>query len=293
MDWEMIRKAAKALDEMPKLIWEIASSCDHRPFPNSKASQELNYCQNKNLLNTAYNQGAQQVFSSSDHMSGLRRVLISSPTVLSCVPWTCTRAMLEACSTGAWLFDIDIDTKERITRNLNLRLENQNQIMTFARNNQEQFSELSNHMDNCLIEKANTRIAYLKEKANDLGIDEKKNKKGEFIGFGSGLPTISNRIASTFNAKWEYTMLSAAAHGNSYAFFSLSTQREQTKDGPILKPYLKPYHALYLISRVVEWSASTAWTQFSLFGWDLNKLRAIMENEYNRIGINKEMRFWR
>ena len=293
MDWVVIGKAAKALDEMPKLIWDIASSCDHRPFPDSQASQELNDCQNNKLLEPAYCQGAQQVFISSDHMSGLRRVLMSSPTVLSCVPWTCGRAVLESCSTGAWLFDIDIDSKERITRSMNLRLEDQNRIMNLARNDQEHFPELSNHKDDRLIEKAKTRIMYLRGQAKELGLDEKKNKRGKFIGFGSGLPTISNRIASIFNAKWEYTMLSAAAHGNSYTFFGLSTQREQTKDGPILKPYLKPYHALYLISRVVEWSASTAWTQFSLFGWDLNKLQAIMENEYNRIGINKEMRFWR
>ena len=279
---------------MPKAIRDLAITYDYRPSAGSQASQELSNCPNEEILEVAYNHGALQfLFVSSDHMSGLRRALTPSLGVLSCTPWTCARGVLESCSNGVWLLDTEIDSKERITRSLNLRLQDQYIQKKLAHKDRAQSVESTQGNSN-LIRKIEARIKYLRKKAYKLSIAEKKNKRGEFLGFGSGLPSISARIASTLNADYDYAMLSSAAHGNEFATLSLSVKViEQTKNRLIATPCLDPKNAVYLIFLVIEWFARASWTYFSLFGWDLERLQSILEKEYNRADINEESRFWR
>ena len=299
MDWEIIRKKAEVLDEMPKKIRGIALSYSRRPFPNSQASQELKDCSNKELLEIAYYQGVLQHFVSSDHMSTLKRTL--EPTVLSFAPWTCARVVLETCSLGVWLLDTEVNSKERITRSLNLRLEDENQKIKLLRkkleriSNQDQTAELSQKQEaNALIEGSETRIKCLEEKAKESNIAVAKNKKNDLIGFGSGgLLKISDRIDTTFKAKDDYAMLSSAAHGNPSAILSLGVNIEQSKNGPLI-PDLHPLDAMWLIMKIVGWFARTSWTYFNLFGRDLKELQSVLEDGYDQVGfINEESRFWR
>lgn len=282
------------MDEMPKVIRELAITYNYRPSAGSQASQELSNCPNKEILEVAYNHGARQfLLVASDHMSGLRRALTPSQGVLSCTPWTCARGALESCSTGVWLLDTKIDSKERITRSLNLRLQNLDIQKKLAHKDLAQGVESTQQNSN-VIRKIEARIKYLRKESYKLSIAEKKNKRGKFLGFGSGLPSISARIASTLNADYDYAMLSSAAHGNEFATLSLSVKViEQTKNRLIATPCLDPKNAVYLILLVIEWFARASWTYFSLFGWDLERLQSILEKEYNRADINEESRFWR
>ena len=298
MDWEIIRNKAEILDEMPKKIGEISSSYSRRPFPNSQASQELKDCSNKELLEIAYYQGVLQHFVSSDHMSALKRTL--EPTVLSFAPWTCARVVLETCSLGVWLLDTEINSKERITRSLNLRLEDENQKIKLLRkkleriSNQDQIAELPQKQKaNALIEESEIRIKCLEEKAEESSIAVTKNRKNDLIGFGSGgPPNISDRIDATFKAKDDYAMFSSAAHGNPSMILSLGVNIEQSKKGP-LTPDLDPDDAMWLIMKTVEWFARTSWTYFNLFGRELKELQFVLEDGYDQVGfINEESRFW-
>lgn len=298
MDWEKIIEKAEVLDEIPERIgWEIISY-NQISFPDSQASQELKDCQDEELLRVAYNQGVFLLLVSSDHMSALRRTLMK-PTVLSCAPWTCARVVLESCSTGIWLLDTRIDSKERITRSFNLRWGEQRQQINFCRNDQKQGAEssFSSQETDDVIKKCENNIENLKEKAEELGIGFKKGK-----GFGSGLSWISDRIAFRFTGenskkhtkKNTYALLSAVAHGNQWAVASLGMETIQQKEdfiGGVFR--LNPDNAKLLIENTVEWFACTSWTCFSLFGWDLKKLQSVLEDGYDKYGFNKESRFWR
>ena len=270
--------------------------------PDSKASQELKDCQNKELLITAYEQGILLLSVSSDHMSGLRRTL--EPGDLSFAPWACARVVLESCSTGIWLLDTRITSKERITRSLNLRLDEQYQQIKFCRNDQEEGAKsfFSSQETNYVIKECENNIENFKKKAEKCGIKERKSKKGKFIDFGSGLPKISDRIAFRFTEKDSkkhtkkntYTLLSGAIHSNQWAIGSLGMKTIQREDDFISAvPKLDPDNAEHLIENTVEWFARTSWTYFGLFGWDLEELRSVLEDGYDQFGFNEESRFWR
>ena len=300
MDWKRIRKKAEALDEIPKRIGMKIGSYNKKPSPNSKASQELEDCQNKELLKTAYYQGELLLIVSSDHMSGLRRTLEEG---LSCAPWVCARAVLESCSTAIWLLDTSIDSKKRITRSLNLRLKEQHQQIKFCRNDQEEGAEsfFSSQETNDVIKECENKIENLKKKAEKWGIKERKSKKSKFIDFGSGLPKISDRIAFRFTEKNSkkhtkkntYALLSGATHNDQWAILSLGMKIIQQEDDFISAVFeLDPDNAEHLIENTVEWFARTSWTYFSLFGWDLEELRSVLKDGYDQFGFNEESRFW-
>ena len=302
MGWEIIRKKAEALDEIPERIGMKIVSYNKRPSPSSKASQELEYCQNEESLITAYEQGILLLSVSSDHMSGLRRTL--EPEGLSCAPWACARVVLESCSTGIWLLDTRIASKERITRSLNLRLNEQYQQIKFCRNDQEESAEsfFSSQETNDVIKECGNKIENFKKKAEKWGIKERKSKKGKFIDFGAGLPNISDRIAFRFTEKNSkkhtkkntYALLSGAAHSNQWAIASLGMKIIQQEDDFIsVVLELDPDNAEQLIENTVEWFARTSWTYFNLFGWDLEELRSVLEDGYDQFGFNEESRFWR
>ena len=308
MDWEIIRKKAEVLDEMPERIGRKIISYNQIPSPDSKASQELKDCQNKELLEGAYNQGVLLLLVSSDHMSALRRTL--KPTALSCAPWTCARVVLESCSTGIWLLDTGIDSKERITRSLDLRLEEHYQQINFCSNDQKQGAEsfFSSQETDDVIKECKKNIENLKEKAEECGIAERESKKGKRKGefryfyFGSGRPRISDRIAFRFTEKNSkkhtkkntYALLSGVAHSNQWAVGSLSMETTQQRDGFIGAVFkLNPDNAEHLIENTVEWFARTSRTYFSLFGWDLEELWSVLEDGYDQVGFNEESRFWR
>ena len=293
MVWKKILEAAKGLDEMPELVLRLASLYNHRPSEGSKASHELLNCCSQEALEVAYGHGARQLqLVSPDLMSGLRRALTPSPNSLVCTPWICARGVLESCSTGVWLLDPEIDPKERVSRSLNLRLQEQNLQKRLARKEMDSPFDVEGSGE--LIRKIEHRIHHLRNEAGRLGINEKKNRRGQLSGFGSGTVSISVRIASTLKSDLDYAMLSSVVHGNEFATLSVSLKMiEYTNDRIISIPSLDPKSAVYLVFLVFEWYARVSWTYFTLFGWDLAKLKSILENQYDRADINDEFRFWR
>ncbi len=251
---------------------------------------------NERALQVAYNQGVRQMLLvSPDLMSGLRRVLTPEPNVLSCTPWICSRGVLESCSMAVWLLDSEIDSKERVSRSLNIRLQEQYVQKRLVR--KEMASPLgveSTQGNSELARKIDRRIQYLRIEARSVGLSDKKNRRGELWGFGSGPVPISKRIDSTLDAGFDYAMLSSVAHGNEFAMLSLSSKRlVHTGDGEISIPCLDPKSAVYLVFLTFEWFARASWTCFRLFGWDLVWLKSVFEKQYDRADIKDEFRFWR
>ncbi len=294
--WQKISHAIQVLEEMPEEIRQSAATYKFSPLKHSLAFHELEDCLHEGALEVAYGQGAKQLLHvSSDHMSGLKRTLDPSPGVLSLVPWTCARGALESCSTSVWLLDNTIDPIERITRSLNLRLQEQHIQRKLAKKDKDgtQPGEIAQG-ESDITRQTEARICHFSAIARQLGIAEKKDKRGRLIGFGSGPVSISARIGSTHGSELDYAMLSSTAHGNEFATLSLGSKIVgHVGDGVIVVPDLQPLSALYLVFLVSEWFSRATWTYFGLFGWDLRKLESILEEGYDRAAIDGKFRFWR
>ena len=220
----------------------------------------------------AHSQGAQQVlFVSADHILGIGRCLILPE--LSFAPWTGARAVLESCSLACWLLDSKITCIERLTRSLNVRLAEQRGKIRFERRKKDQ-SEGETRRE---VESIESRITYLRELARKLGIPEHRSRNGNLRDFGSGTPSISERISSTLGAAADYSLLSFAAHGTFTGTMSLSVSLHYSGSEINAKPDLSPQNRTYLIGSVVEWYYNAACFYLALLGWNRDRLDRQLE----------------
>lgn len=264
---------------------------DEEPRAGSPASREREQCPDLELLDSAYAQGRQLVFlASTDHLDGLIRSL--TDPMLSCTPYTCARGVLEACSTAIWLMDDRITDKERIERSLNLRLDG---VLSQRRSRDKVERGSQGKRDEWLRqnprERAQERIAYFRACAKRAKVRE-KCKGSRFIAFGSGIPTITDRIRFSLDAEVEYAILSSVTHANTAVLPQLSGSLHPTDKGLLLKPGLAPQFAIWLICKVIQWQSRAAWGYFRLFGCPLDGVIELLETTYKRLRIKPDRRFW-
>lgn len=288
---EHLKIALHALHEMPAQIGALHRH-DDEPRVKSPAFREREQCSRIELLDDAYAQGRQLVFlASADHVNGLIRSL--KTPMLSCTPYTSARAVLEACSTAIWILDTELGHKTRIERSLNLRLDNlrsQGRFRDKVQNrSKDQHAEWLKQTDPSMFQ---GRIDHLRACARDARVPERK-KGSRFRHFGSGLPTISERIRDTLNAETLYSMFSFVAHGNHSGLLQLSGSVQHTPQGAILEPKLNPINAIFLINKVVQWHSRAAWAYFTLFGLQQQQIATFLERAYDQLGLKPELRFWR
>ncbi|MXX87029.1 MAG: hypothetical protein F4Y71_11275 [Acidobacteria bacterium] len=245
------------------------------------------------MLETAYAQGAQLTFlGSADHLCGLERALTGDP--LSCTPFTCARAVLEACATGLWLLDPKIDAKTRIERSLNYRLGSVRSQDRFRKKIELLGDEASQEWLSETPAKATTdRIKHFRDTARQLGIRTRLNRNKKFLDFGSGMPKISERIEHAFRSEADYTILSLVAHSDQTGLVQFGGRVIQTDDGAALVPELGASSAAWVTCDVVQWHSRAAWAHFWLLGRGLHQAQAVFEGVYDLLGLRPELRFWR
>lgn len=291
MDWSVVLRAAEALPHLSNAVADIADKYKHSPSMDSKASSELAESSDVGSLKTAYAQGAQQLWVACDHMLAIHRLLIAQPQ-LSYSPWTCARGVLESCATCVLVLDPSINSAERITRSLNLRVEDIRSAQSYYRN-MARVPPTSGQDIDSLVSQCDLRINALRKTASESGIDAKLDRSGRFLGFGHGVPSITKRIEDAFGASEDYSLLSAVAHGKTWAVLNLGAQVEDTHP-PRAVPGLTAEKAMYyLIVRPVGWAARGYWNYHQLFGWDVEERKAILEVAYDQVGIKHDLRFWR
>ena len=137
-----------------------------------------------------------------------------------------------------------------------------------------------------------SQVDVLRRRARALGIIEKLDRKGRFLGFGHGVQSISSRIEDAFGVSEDYSQLSASAHAETWAILHLGSQVEVTHP-PRAVPGLSPHQAMYLIIKPTDWIARGLWAYYQLFGWDLDEGKAMLEAAYDEVGLRHELRFWR
>ena len=290
IDWQDVLQAAEALKSFPNAIFDALNKYSHSPSPTSKASNELANSVEADELRTAYAQGGQQLIFACDHTLAIHRLLVTQPQ-LSYSPWACVRGVLESCSICTLVLDPVIDSVERITRSLNLRIEGIWRAQTHVRKISKVTPALAQGIDR-QVSQWDSRVAHLRQKALALGIAEKFNKNGRFLGFGQGVQSISHRIDDAFGASEDYSLLSAPAHAETWGILYLGSHVEVTKPLRAV-PGLSPERAMYLIARPIEWVARGLWAYYQLFDWNLEEGKVMLEAEYDRAGLRHELRFWR
>ena len=133
MEWSVVLRAAEALVHLSNAVAATTDVHKHAPAVDSKASNERAASADVGALKTAYAQGAQQLWVACDHVLAIHRVIVAQPH-LSYSPWTCARGVLESCAACVLVLDPSIDSVERTTRSLNLRIEDIWSARTYYRN---------------------------------------------------------------------------------------------------------------------------------------------------------------
>jgi hypothetical protein len=220
-------------------------------------------------------------------MGALERALTEPVTTFA--PWVLGRSVLESASVALWLLDLEIDPKTRISRSMSLRLSHLVDEAKYARSALERHPEAAEHFEQAGPD-VERRIRGLVTQAEKLHVVVKRDKNKRVIGFGAGTPSVTE-LADTLGEGATYRMLSAAAHGRTWAQLGLSLRR--IKGALAVEQHLSVESALFLIASSVEWFARPVCNYFVLNGWDLKRLQSILEFAYDRIGLREERRFWR
>ena len=285
IDWQQVFRASAALQSVAE------TSNEGTPSPGSQAAKEMANFANPAVLEEAHAHGTRSLVYACDHAFALNRA-IAEP-VLSVAPWACARQVLELGSLCIWMLDTQIGPVDRATRGLNVRLEGICRSLVYFRKLRQRNPSTKVAIDQA-IQYAENRINYLKSQAQALGIKERFDRKTgkRFQGFGDKSTSITERIESAFPDAIDYALLSAAAHGDSWAILALSI--EVVSDNPPSgMTGLRPEYAVWLVTNALQAIALCLWTQYRLYGWDEGQLGAVLDTAYDQAGLKPQTRFWR
>jgi len=259
----------------------------HQPRKGSRAAAELATYRGTKAVQTAYAQAEIALTVAGDSMGALERALTEPVTTFA--PWVLGRSVLESASVALWLLDLEIDPKTRISRSMSLRLSHLVDEAKYARSALERHPEAAEYFKQAGPD-VKRRIRGLVKQAEKLEIFVKRDKNERLIGFGAGTPSVTE-LADTCGEAATYRMLSAAAHGRTWAQLALSLRRIKGALG--VEQHLSVESALFLIVSSVQWFARAVWNYFVLNGWDIKRLQLVLEAAYDQVGLREELRFWR
>lgn len=276
------------LESLPVAVDHLAVAYKHEPVAGSNAAADISRF--PEAADTAYSQASMAITLAQDHMFALERAL--QEPISPYAPWSLCRVVVESTATAMWLLEMDISAEERISRSMNLRLsglEEQRKILQDAiKSDNQREEELSRGLDHVRGQKE----AILAD-AKVRGVPTKTNSKQRVIGFGSGLPSKTSLVESQFGDSVVYRLLSAAAHGESWAMIVLGSTIQRTRKKMGLEPELTLEKALYLIVNSIPWYTSAVWRFFTLHGWDLAALASTLDSQYDLAYLKQDLRFWR
>lgn len=275
------------LDSLPTAVGALMDEMGMAPREGSVAAAERSsYGETAKAVHV---QAERAILRVADHMRGLERQLV--PPVMTFAPWTTARGALEAAAIAMWLLE-DINSMTRLGRSLTLRLEHLRDEGTFARDALERRPDVSALAET--IRHIDTREKHLVERATQLKIPIKRDKsKRKVIGFGTGMPSITNLADQQLGEGYTFRLFAAAAHGREWAATALSLRPVMIEGVLQMEQSLTPEKAGYLIVSATDWFARPVWKYFCLNGWDLQSLEAIYEKAYDEALFLETTRFWR
>lgn len=257
-----------------------------QPLNGSRASVERR--DGGETAKSAHVQSGLAIVIAADHMRALEREL--TEPVMTFAPWTTARGMLEAAAVAMWLLG-DVDLNTRVARSLSLRLQDLKAQETYVRDAQRRDPDNAGFI--AAIPDIRARFQHLEKRAASLSIPAKRDKHARLIGFGEGMPSITDLADNELGEGGTYRLFSAIAHGRTWANLALGLRHLNQKGEPAVEQHLTVHAAQFLIVKALDWFARPGWAYFKLNGWDLNKLVTILEAAYDQASLVEERRFWR
>ena len=280
----------KTLDFLPRALGELRNDNQDRSRAGSQAEEESATFPDAEAVLTAYAQAALAITVVGDNMSAIERAL--TEPVMTVAPWALARAVLESASVAAWLLESNIDATTRVSRSMSLRLKHLRDQLTYARSALER-RPVAEEDFKVVIPKVEDRIKGLSVVAQKRGIIPKHDKKGKLIGFPDAAPAFTD-LADALGEGDTYRLLSGLAHGRSWAIMPLAIRNAGVVAGvPIVEQHLSANSAIFIMSAVAEWFSKPAWNYVLLNGWDLSRMKGVLEKAYDQLHMVDDTRFWR
>jgi hypothetical protein len=255
------------------------------PSMDSPAINEIKQFTRPESIKTAFGQGAQALIAATDYLEALDSLVHQDKYAIA--PWSCARGMIEASSIFAWLFEIGIDSKERVSRSLSIRYSGLREQQKLARydGNNEKIAEIEN------------RIKTIEDMARTLGYAMLRDKKNRRTGIGQIKPNITKLVEMQFSGEKLYRMLSGMAHSNYTTLTSLAFTKANftRKGGTVIQRAVPSALQISLLSQAGKIYAKCLWLKTIQFGFDAAKLAVLSEEFYDTLKIDdtNKNRFWR
>lgn len=258
-----------------------------KPALGSPADLEVKECSRPESVHTLRGQVFLLVEVAADQLTAFVKT-VTAP-VETIAPWSCTRSLIEAVAVGCWLLDPAIDSRRRLSRSLAFRYEGIEQQVKWAR--------AAGHDPSIAM----ARLDDVEQAAKELGYSAVKDRGGRRRGVAEAMPLATEIIKTTLNEEALYRLLSAVAHGHTWAVQQLSFVRAEVSEidnsGSVrLIPVEKSASSTslsYLVVSAAKTFARLVWYQSLYFGWDQDALHEILEAKFNSIGIADHLRIWR
>jgi len=286
IDYEMARSM---LDAIPSLHDAIASFFnDHlgKSFPHAPAVAEIAAFPYPNITRNAYSQGAVLVDVAADHLMAFSKTL--TEPVETFAPWVCVRTVLEASAIASWLLDPAVSSEERARRSFAFRFEGMTESLKFMRVSMTKQGEIDTLLK---------RIDEVEDDAVRCGFGPVRDKNRKRIGIGMQMPSVTVLVKQVFDDEPTYRLLSAVAHGHQWALLKLGYARLEEDEGKSdyvkMAKRISPDSVGYLSARTVRAFVLPVWYKSRQNGWDMERLRRILESSYDDIKISENVRFWR
>lgn len=253
------------------------------PASTSKAATELANVPQSDRLTLGWSIAALLNEFGDQHMTAFIKSITQPMVALAC--GTCVRSMLEPCALSAWLLDPTVDAHARIERIFALKYEGliQEQILIGA--------TIDSGSNVATLEQSKVGIDNLEQTAISLGYKPVRNKKGERIGIGQKMPSTTAVIKQMLDEEALYRLLSAVAHGHSWAILNLgfrdtAEQLIGPRSGVALNilEIIVPINYIESLGLIaVQALARAHWNKCRYFGWDEARLEGIVKSTIDKL----------
>lgn len=269
---------------LPRILLFIESS-GFIPNRNSPAEREIKSFSREEFVRTAFSQASQFFIAATDYFEALDILIKSEKS--SIAPWSCARGILESSALCTWLYEVDIDPKERVSRSLSLRY-------TALRDQQKMARYDSNDLK---INEIEDRINSIEQLAISLGYDLLRNRNDKRIGIAQVKPFITDLIESQFTGEKLYRIFSGMAHSNYTTLTELSFSRPDfnSDESPIIFRKIPTELLSSLLADGVQIYSKCLWLRTIQYGFDAAKTAILLEDLYDALKLSdtNEIRFWR
>ena len=253
------------------------------PARGSQIDRELGELPDPEQLETSLSLGVQALEHAADHLFALPDACVIP--VKPFAAFTLARGVLESAATALWVFDSDIEKKERVERGMSLRLIGLEDQRKWSRT-----SPAGPDTDE-VTRKITSRIEDMTRAAVARGVEPHRNRQEQVDGFGSKMPGRLELVSRVPDGEFDYRLFSAVAHGHSWALIRVGFKPSGKQNMAVKSP--EPIALVYVCSHAIEFFARALWAQVYLYGWKSGPFARLLEETYNSIGLVPERRFWR